>query len=240
MCPAHPCLLSLMFLIISVTSLYFWIQFVLFLSLRVVPSMILSIFLWVVTSFSSWVSLSDQVSQPYIITGSIYSLNAFLFSLIGTFLSRIILSSLPNALYPCQILRFYFLYLVMALSHHLREIGVSVDLLDLLSIDNHIILVDILVTHYFSLPRRISRPTGLPMPWISCSISFSLEVELATRTILSAKIRWDKYSPSILTPLFSQLILLTVAHCRHDVKSLGEMLSSCLAPLSSLIFKAKI
>ena len=65
----------------------FRIQFVLFLSFRVTPTMILSIFLWVVTSFSSWVLLSDQVSQPYVITGSIHSLNAFLSSLIGTFLS---------------------------------------------------------------------------------------------------------------------------------------------------------
>ena len=48
---------------------------------------------------------------------------------------------------------FHFLYLVMVLSHHLPEIYVSVDLLDLLSIDNHIILVDMLVTHYFSLPQ---------------------------------------------------------------------------------------
>ena len=48
---------------------------------------------------------------------------------------------------------FHFLYLVMVLSHHLPEIYISVDLLDLLSIDNHIILVDMLVTHYFSLPQ---------------------------------------------------------------------------------------
>ena len=56
------------------------------------------------------------------------------------------------------------------------------------------------------------------------------------RTILLAKIRWDKYSTSILTPLFSQLILLMMAYCRYDVKSFGEMLSHCLAPLPSLNF----
>ena len=60
----------------------------------------------IVTSFSSWVLLSDQVSQPYVITGSIHSLNAFLFSLIGTFLSRMMLSSLQNALHPWPILLF--------------------------------------------------------------------------------------------------------------------------------------
>ena len=48
---------------------------------------------------------------------------------------------------------FHILYLVMVLSHHLSEIDGSVDLFDLLSIDNHIILVDMLVTHYFSLPQ---------------------------------------------------------------------------------------
>ena len=37
---------------------------------------------------------------------------------------------------------FQFLYLVMVLSDHLPEIYVFIDLLDLLSIDNHIILVD--------------------------------------------------------------------------------------------------
>ena len=76
------------------------------LSMRVTPTMILSIFRWVVTSFSNWVYLSDQVSHSYFITGSIHSLNTFLFSLIGTFLSRMMLSSLPNAQHPCPILLF--------------------------------------------------------------------------------------------------------------------------------------
>ena len=48
---------------------------------------------------------------------------------------------------------FHFLYLVMVLSHHLPKIYVTVDLLDLISIDNHIILVDMFVTHYFGLPQ---------------------------------------------------------------------------------------
>ena len=52
---------------------------------------------WVLTSFSSWVLLSDQVSQPYVISGSIHSLNAFLFSLIGSFLSRMMLPELIDA-----------------------------------------------------------------------------------------------------------------------------------------------
>ena len=114
--------------------------------------MTLSIFPWVVTSFSSWVLLSDQVSQPYVIIGSLHSLNAFLFSLIGTFLSCMMLSSFIECTPSLADSHFHFLYLVMVLSHHLPEIDVSVELLNLLSIDNHI-LVDMLVTHYFSLPQ---------------------------------------------------------------------------------------
>ena len=97
---------SLMLLIMSVTPLCSRIQFILFLSFRMTPIMIPSIFLWVVTNFSNWVLLSDQISQLYVITGSIHSLNALLFSLIGTFLSHMMLPSLPNALQPCPILIF--------------------------------------------------------------------------------------------------------------------------------------
>ena len=56
------------------------------------------------------------------------------------------------------------------------------------------------------------------------------------RTISSVKIWWDKYSPSILIPLFSQLILLMMVYWRHDVNDLGEMLSPCLVPLPSSKF----
>ena len=128
-----------MFVIMSVTPLYFWIQFVLFLSFRVIPTMVISIFLWVVTSFLSSVLLNYQDSQPYVITGSIHWLNGFLFSLIGTFLSCMMLSSLPNVgLLDLRLSNspLHFLYLVTVLSHHLPEIYVSVDLLDILSIDN--------------------------------------------------------------------------------------------------------
>ena len=39
----------------------------------------------------------------------------------------------------------------------------------------------------------------------------------------------------MLIPFSSQSILLMMASWRHAVKSFGEMLSSCLAPLSRLI-----
>ena len=61
--------------------------------------------LWPVENLSWVLLLSDQVSQPYVITESTHSLNNFLFSLIGTFLSRL-MSSLQNALHPCPILIF--------------------------------------------------------------------------------------------------------------------------------------
>ena len=73
-------------------------------------------------------------------------------------------------------------------------------------------------------PRCILRPTGLLMSWIFWNIPYSFDVDLAMSTI-SAKIRWDKYLPSTLMPLFSQFIMLIMAYCRHGVKSLGKMLS---------------
>ena len=81
--------------------------------LELTPTIIFLIFLWVVTSFSSWGLISDQISQPYVITGSIHSLNAFLFSLIGTFLTRMMLFSLQNAFFS---LRFYFSFLLSDLN----------------------------------------------------------------------------------------------------------------------------
>ena len=90
---------------------------------------------------------------------------------------------------------FHFLYLVMVLNYHLPKIYITVDLLDLLSIDNHIIsLLTCLLRTTLAFSRYVLRPTGLLMSWISCSISCSLEVELAMRTISSAKIRWNVFT----------------------------------------------
>ena len=202
--PTHLCLLSLMFLIMSVTPLCFRIQFVT-LSILEGDSYHDSFHLpLVVTSFSSWVLLSDQVSQPYVITGSIHSLNAFLFSLIGTFLSRMMLSSLQNALHPCPIL----LFISCTWSWSLVTICPRYTYLSTSSIFFPSTITSSLLTCLLHItlvfPRCILRPTGLLMSWISWSISCSFDVELAMRTISSAKIRWDKYSTSILTPLFSQ------------------------------------
>ena len=89
------------------------------------------------------------------------------------------------------------------ISHYLREVDILVNFLDLLSIDNHIILVNIDVVDYLVFPRRILRPTGLLVSWISLSISCSLDVELVMKTTSLVKKSWDKYSLSILKPLLS-------------------------------------
>ena len=135
---------------------------------------------------------------------------------------------------------FHFLYLVMVLSHHLPKIYITVDLLDLLFINNPIILVDMLVTHYFSLPQIY-----LKAYWLADIMNILKHFlyhwcGVGYEDYIIGKKRWDKYSPSILTPLLSQLILLMMAHCRHDVNSLGEMLSPCLAPLPSLNFSLSL
>ena len=169
--------------------------------------------------------LSDQGSQPYVITGSIH-----LFSLIGTCLSCM-MSSLPKALQTCPILLFIsctWLWSLVTICP--RYTYQSISSIFFPSTVTSSLLTCLLHTTLV-FPRCILRPTGLLMSWISRSISCSFDVELAMRTISSANIRWDKCSPSIPIPLFSQLILLMMAYCRHDVNSLGEMLSPCLAPL---------
>ena len=69
---------------------------------------------------------------------------------------------------------------------------------------------------------------------MTLSIVSSSSGDLATRTISSAKIKCDMRSPSVSINLSSQLILLTIASCRHAVKSFGEMSSPYLTPLCRL------
>ena len=86
------------------------------------------------------------------------------------------------------------------------------------------------------LPRCKLRPA-----WFACPLNVSDKVvnssgDLGNKMISSAQIRWERYSPSIFRPLPSKSILFMIACWRHAVKYLGEKLSPCLAPLSSLIF----
>ena len=135
----------------SVTPLCFHIQFVLFLSFRVAPTMILSIFVWVVISFSSWVLLSDK-SHSHISLLEVHVKYFPLQSHWHIFVSHDVVQ-LTECTPSLSDSSFHFLYLVLVLSHHLPEIHVFVDLLNLLSIDNHIILVEMIVTHYFGLTQ---------------------------------------------------------------------------------------
>ena len=90
------------------------------------------------------------------------------------------------------------------------------------------------------LLRFMLRPTGLLARCMSVSMLSSSPGDSATRTISSAKIKCDMCSPSMLIPLSFQLILLIMASCRHAVKSLGDMLSSCLTPFCSLILSLSL
>ena len=71
---------------------------------------------------------------------------------------------------------------------------------------------------------------------MSVSKVVSSSGDLANKMISSAKIRWERYSPSIFMPLPSKSILFMIVSWRHAVKGLGDILSLCLAPISSLIF----
>ena len=108
------------------------------------------------------------------------------------------------------------LFLIVIFCHHLTEIDVAVDFFNLPSIDVDVCFVNYRIAHDF--PRFIFRPTGLLISWMSCTIFCNSEVDLAIRNMSSAKMRWDRYSPSTLIPLSVQLTLPMIVSCRHDVK----------------------
>ena len=87
------------------------------------------------------------------VTDNVWHTTLFPHPVSSAFVSHMMFSSFAECNPSLYDSPFQFLYLVMVLSHHLPEIDVSVNLLHLLSVDNHIILVDMLVTHYFSLPQ---------------------------------------------------------------------------------------
>ena len=129
------------------------------------------------------------------------------------------------------------LFLIVIFCHHLTKVDVAVNFFNLPSIDVDVCFINCRTAHDFSHPPRcILRPTGLLVSWMSCTIFFSSEVDLAISTMSSARMRWDRYSPLILISLSFQLILPVIASCRHDMKSLGEVLSPCLTPLCGLNF----
>ena len=78
--PAHRCFDCLMWSMMSVTHVCCRIRVLCLWSRRVMPSIILSIFLCATASASIWAVVKAQVSLPYVITGSTYSLNTFSWS----------------------------------------------------------------------------------------------------------------------------------------------------------------
>ena len=128
------------------------------------------------------------------------------------------------------------LFLIMIFCHYLTEVDVVVNFFIFLPLMLMSVLLTAGLHKTLVYPRCILRPTGLLVSWMSCTIFCSSEVDLAISTMSSAKMRWDRYSPSILKPLSFQLILPMIASCRHAVKSPGEILSPCLTPLCSLNF----
>ena len=71
--PAHRCFDCLMWSMMSVTPVCCRIQVLCLWSRRVMPSIILSIFLCATASASIWAVVKVQVSLPYVITGSMYT-----------------------------------------------------------------------------------------------------------------------------------------------------------------------
>ena len=222
-CPAHWCLLVWIWWTTSMTPVFEWIQLALFLSCSVSPIIICSILYCVVTIFCSCVLLRDHVSLPYVITGSMHSLCTFVLNLSGILLFCITESSLPKVVHTRPILHLNS-YSWSWSCHHLTKVDVVVNFFIFLPL----MLMSVLLTAGLHMtlvfPRCLLRPTGLLDWWMSCTIFCSSEVDLAISTMSSAKMRWDRYSPSILIPLSFQFILPTIASCRHDMKSLDEML----------------
>ena len=85
----------------------------------------------------------------------------------------------------------------------------------------------------------ILRPICLLSSDSSCSICCSSCGVSVHRNMSSAKPRFERNSPSIFTPLFSQFNLLNMLS-NVAVNSLGEMVSPCLTPLLILIFSLSL
>ena len=84
----------------SVTPVCCWIQVLCLWLRRVMPSIILSIFLCATASASIWAVVKAQVSLPYVITGSTYSLNTFFLICMLALRLLMMLSTLLKAAHP--------------------------------------------------------------------------------------------------------------------------------------------
>ena len=90
----------LMWSMMSVTPVCCRIQVLCLWSRRVMPSIILSIFLCATASAFIWAVVKGQVSLPYVITGSTYSLNTFFLICMLALRLLMMLSTLSKAVHP--------------------------------------------------------------------------------------------------------------------------------------------
>ena len=135
------------------TPVFEQIQLALFLSCSVSPIIIHSILHCVVTIFYSCVLLRDHASLPYVITGRMHSLCIFIFNLSGILLFCILDSSLQKSSTAKAYSTSQFLFLIMIFCHHLTEVDVVVNFLDLPSIDVNVCFVNCTIAHDFSLSQ---------------------------------------------------------------------------------------
>ena len=215
------------FWVTSVMPVFKQIQLALFCCAVLVPSLFIPSCIVIVTIFCSCVLLRYYVSLLYMVTRSMHSLFISFSTSVVCFWFCIMKSSLPKVVQPRPILHLNScLFLIMVFCHHLPEVDVAVDFFNLPSIGADVHFVKYRIAHDFSLSQ-----VHIETYWFAAFIDVLyhlLQFNSAISTIPSAKIRWDKHSPLILIPLFYQFILLMIASCRHDVKSLGDILSPCL------------
>ena len=150
-CPAHQCLVVQIWWIISMTPVFKQIQLALFLSCHVIPIIIHSILHCVVTIFCSCIFLRDHVSCPYVITGSMHSLCAFIFNLSGILLFHIMESSSPKSSPTKAYSASQLLFLMVILCYHLTKVDVAVTFFDLSSLDVDVHFVNYRIAHDLSL-----------------------------------------------------------------------------------------
>ena len=132
----------------SVMLVFDRIQLALFLLHSVSPIIICSILHCVLTIFYSCVLLRDNVSLPYVITGSMHSLCTFIFNLHGMLLFQLAKSSPTKAFSAFQLL-----FLIVVFCHHLSDVDVAVDFFNLPSIDvtfgNFVYIIILHICEYY-------------------------------------------------------------------------------------------
>ena len=104
MCPAHFHFVLVTYWIMSFTLVLCLMVVLRILSFGLTLNILLSIALWLVSSFSINAFVRDHVWHPYVIAGKTHWLKTFLFRLIGRYLLRRFLCTFQKTLHPAFIL----------------------------------------------------------------------------------------------------------------------------------------